>query len=230
MAYSNVWNENVPADGSAANQLGVVIRQFKEDIAQRVESFGAGLFADRPTPESAFGQANFGVMYYATDTGILYRWNGSSWSILSGRAVNSTTTTSNNPIGGTYCSVDVPANSFRVGTIVKSRAWAVIQNTGGSAVNLSYVIASQGLFDIEIPNNSSTYQVFCEFTGIVTSATVLKIGGTMSFGVAGAAATLESGGGAGTTIALASSTNFSLLLTGNLTGVLTSHYHFVEFE
>lgn len=40
----------------------------------------SGTFANRPTNmDASFGGANNGIIYFATDTGHSYRWNGAAW-------------------------------------------------------------------------------------------------------------------------------------------------------
>lgn len=75
MAYAQPWNETFPPDTQAANLLGDDIRDFKVAIRERVQSFAAGTLGTRPTPEAVW----IGVMYFATDTGQVFRWNGATW-------------------------------------------------------------------------------------------------------------------------------------------------------
>ena len=79
MAFSRAWDETFPPDTQVANLLGQDIRNFKTDIRERLVAFAAGPIADQPTPDAVFGSANDGVMYFATDTGHVFRWNGSAW-------------------------------------------------------------------------------------------------------------------------------------------------------
>lgn len=66
-------------DTELANLLGQNLRDLKLDIMQRMGGFGAGLLANRPTPDSG-ADANFtGVTYWATDTGQFFNWTGSAW-------------------------------------------------------------------------------------------------------------------------------------------------------
>jgi hypothetical protein len=84
MAYTNVWTTGAPLDTQAANQGAVDFRATKLDVMQRISSFGAGLLANRPTPEATSGTADWtGVMYWATDTSQVFRWNGTSWDDIS---------------------------------------------------------------------------------------------------------------------------------------------------
>lgn len=82
MAFTRAWDEVFPPDTQNANLLGQDVRQFKQDIRERLAAFGAGVIASRETPEAAFGDANKGVLYYATDENKLYRWNGSAWILV----------------------------------------------------------------------------------------------------------------------------------------------------
>ena len=80
MAYTNVWDDSAPLDTQAANQGAADFRALKLDVMQRIASFGAGLLAARPTPETTSGVADWtGVMYWATDTHQVFRWSGTTW-------------------------------------------------------------------------------------------------------------------------------------------------------
>lgn len=80
MAYTDVWDVTAPLDTQAANQGAVDFRATKLDVMQRIASFGAGLLAARPTPETTSGTADWtGVMYWATDTSQVFRWSGAAW-------------------------------------------------------------------------------------------------------------------------------------------------------
>ena len=84
MAYTDVWDVTAPLDTQAANQGAADFRATKLDIMQRVASFGAGLLANRPTPEVTSGTANWtGVMYWATDTKQVFMWTGAAWVDIS---------------------------------------------------------------------------------------------------------------------------------------------------
>ena len=130
MAYSNVWTTAAPLDTQAANQGAADFRVTKLDIMQRVASFGAGLLANRPTPELTSSTANWtGVTYLATDTSQLFRWNGSSWddisaNIPSGIAKRYSNVTPNtivdNGSPAVGISVTIPGGSLTVGSIFRA--------------------------------------------------------------------------------------------------------------
>lgn len=83
MAFTRPWDDTQPPDTQLANLLGQDIRFLKQDIMQRMGGFGAGLLADRPTPDSGAGADFTGVMYWSTDTKQTFRWNGASWDDIS---------------------------------------------------------------------------------------------------------------------------------------------------
>ena len=84
MAYMDVWDVTAPLDTQTANQGAADFRATKLDIMQRVASFGAGLLANRPTPEVTGVTANWtGVMYWATDTQQVFMWTGAAWTDIS---------------------------------------------------------------------------------------------------------------------------------------------------
>lgn len=147
MAYTNTWTTAAPLDTQAANQGAVDFRATKLDIMQRVASFGAGLLANRPTPEVTSGTADWtGVMYWATDTKQTFRWNGSSWdditsSVPGGTTVRISNTTpvnvTDNGIGGPGTLITVPANTFSIGSSFRLKGMGTIPN--GSPIPLSSI-------------------------------------------------------------------------------------------
>lgn len=82
MTYSRNWDESFPPDTQAANLLGQDIRDFKEDIRERTSSL-CGIEADKPavldmiTGWGAYGGNGF--MFFATDTGKIWKWTGAAW-------------------------------------------------------------------------------------------------------------------------------------------------------
>jgi hypothetical protein len=89
-AFTNVWDTTFPPDTQAANLLGQDLRNFRTDIMQRM-SLLSGLFANRPTPEivnAVWGGAGFGLVYFSTDTGQLFQWNGAAWVDISNTLKN----------------------------------------------------------------------------------------------------------------------------------------------
>jgi hypothetical protein len=84
VAYTDVWDVTAPLNTQLANLGAADFRATKLDIMQRVASFGAGLLAARPTPETTSGTADWtGVMYWATDTKQAFRWSGTAWVDIS---------------------------------------------------------------------------------------------------------------------------------------------------
>lgn len=82
MAFTHAWDNTQPPDTQAAKLLGQDIRDLKTDIQERLSQFWSGPVATRPTPEAAFGTANIGVLFFATDEGKTYRWTGAAWTLV----------------------------------------------------------------------------------------------------------------------------------------------------
>src|SRR5882762_9182701 len=81
-AFTNVWDTTFPPDTQAANLLGQDLRNFRTDVMQRM-SLLSGTFANRPTPETVnatWGGAGYGLLYFSTDTGQIFQWNGAAWT------------------------------------------------------------------------------------------------------------------------------------------------------
>jgi len=84
-AFTNVWDTTFPPDTQAANLLGQDLRNFRTDVMQRM-SLLSGTFANRPTPEivnATWGGVGYGLLYFSTDTGQIFQWNGGAWVDIS---------------------------------------------------------------------------------------------------------------------------------------------------
>jgi hypothetical protein len=75
MAYTNIWNESFPPDTQAAKLLGQDIRSLETNIRERLGTYYSGPLANRLDPEALWA----GIMYFATDTSQIFRWNGLTW-------------------------------------------------------------------------------------------------------------------------------------------------------
>lgn len=81
MPFTHTWDNSVPLDTQAASLGAQDIRTLTLNANERIAAFGAGLLADRPTPETTSGTVDWtGVMYWATDTGQVFRWGGGAWA------------------------------------------------------------------------------------------------------------------------------------------------------
>jgi hypothetical protein len=145
MAYTDVWDVTAPLDSQAAAQGAADFRATKLDVMQRIASFGAGLLAARPTPETTGATADWtGVTYLATDTRQLFRWDGTAWVDISadtptgapiptltqkqGSAGGSYTTSSNTPVD-----VDAVKLAYTVNIPV---GWKLLIAASGSFLSL----------------------------------------------------------------------------------------------
>jgi len=118
MAFTRPWDDTFPPDTQLANLLGQDIREFKEDVAERIAQLATGTLAERPTPEAEFGAANIGVQYYAYDVGVLYQWNGAAWTIVKYDGTFSDPTVADlvTPVVETAANtVIIPAGSLAIG-------------------------------------------------------------------------------------------------------------------
>jgi hypothetical protein len=94
---------------------------------------GCGLAAARPaTPSLATGA--FGI-YYATDTGALSIWNGSSWSPLSGSGTVTSVTASSPLTGGAITSSGSIGLPTSLSGAASYTAHGVLLGNGASALN-----------------------------------------------------------------------------------------------
>lgn len=75
-SYTLPWSEAFPPDTQLARLLGQDIRDFKTEIRERVGTHLSGTEADIPVGLEAIWA---GLMYWAIDTGQVFRWNGATW-------------------------------------------------------------------------------------------------------------------------------------------------------
>jgi hypothetical protein len=174
--FTNNWDVTFPPDTQLANLLGQDLRQVRTDVMQRM-SLLSGTLANRPTPEilnATWGGAGFGLLYFSTDNGKIYQWNGAAWAdvtssfltvplIVSGGAsglsnivatvnlVNQAATTGNQVL---YAVPVGAAGMYRL-------SWDVIVTTVGTGGTVGAILGW---------NNGVTAQVF---NGVSTSVTVL---------------------------------------------------------
>src|SRR5512146_340504 len=89
MGFTGAWDDTFPPDTQAANQLGADLRSVRVDVRERMAAM-SGNDADKPNFEVGFA----GVLWFATDSGKIYRWNGSSWLDVTTLIVAAVTPTS----------------------------------------------------------------------------------------------------------------------------------------
>src|SRR3979490_535807 len=80
-SFDHVWDLTQPPDTQLLNQGALAFRSLKDDVMQRM-SLLSGTLANRPTPETVnatWGGVGFGLIYFATETGRMYQWNGAAW-------------------------------------------------------------------------------------------------------------------------------------------------------
>jgi len=181
MAYTNVWTTAAPLDTQAANQGAVDFRATKLDVMQRIASFGAGLLASRPTPETTSASADWtGVMYWATDTKQTFRWNGSSWDDISLNIPGalqvikfndlSKNNSTNPPVTFGLNSVTIPT-SFDNDNVVTIAGGGSFDITAGTP-SLSITTGATTLLSSAIPVSVETeYTVFISLLGITPFVT-----------------------------------------------------------
>src|SRR5258707_48915 len=138
--FTNVWDITEPPDTQLANLLGQDIRGLKNDIMQRMALI-SGTLANRPTPETVdatWGGSGYGLLFFATDTGQTFQWNGAGWvvvSFLGSTRLNDVTTHSLvSPGTGTTAAstLTIPANTLQPGSVVEIYARANCPAGGGT--------------------------------------------------------------------------------------------------
>jgi hypothetical protein len=82
--FDHVWDLTQPPDTQLLNQGALDFRSLKDDVMQRM-SLLSGTLANRPVPETVnatWGGVGFGLIYFASDTGQIFQWNGAVWTDL----------------------------------------------------------------------------------------------------------------------------------------------------
>jgi hypothetical protein len=98
----------------------------------------SGSISARPTPEAVFGSAGNGVFYYATDQGMWYQWNGTSWNLM--RCIQELVDLSEPliidpfPTYTALNSVTIPAGFLIPGFSLEIDAWCSVSGSIGGAV------------------------------------------------------------------------------------------------
>jgi hypothetical protein len=128
--FDHVWDITQPPDTQLANLLGQDIRNLKDDVMQRF-SLISGVIANRPTPETVnatWGGSGYGLLYFSTDTGQIFQWNGSAWvdvsssffgSASSVRRFSDTTSYSYSSGTNTTTGITVPAGVIVAGSQIQ---------------------------------------------------------------------------------------------------------------
>jgi hypothetical protein len=128
MPFTDVFDVTQPPDTQPANQLGLDIRTFKLDIQQRVAAM-SGVSTALPAFGADAQPANWtGTLFFATDNGHIYQWNGAAWvdvttsflPSITRRFLNPNPQTFINPsVGGTGLTLVIPTGSLQVGSILE---------------------------------------------------------------------------------------------------------------
>lgn len=132
---TNAWDNTFPPDTQLANLLGQDLRSFRVDTQQRL-SLLSGKLANRPSNmDAVFGGAEYGILFFATDTGQIFQWTGAvpAWvdvttNLTGGKLSNSVSVVTNGaPQDGLV--IIINKGLLVPGSIVHINAW--IDSTAG---------------------------------------------------------------------------------------------------
>jgi hypothetical protein len=194
--FTDVWDITQPPDTQAANLLGQDLRNLKLDIMQRM-SLMSGTTANMPTPETVnatWGGSGFGLLFFATDTGIIWQWNGAAWVNITTFFVNRNTKFDDNVVhtftnpnaNQTGSTINIPASTLVVGSHVgiKGRMFLNASVVSGSNV-FELVIGGVTAVLQQVPssNLNGCYSLDAYF--VVASAAVETGAGTITPPVGG---------------------------------------------
>lgn len=173
-AFSNAWDNTVPPDTQAANQLGADLRTFRTDVQQRF-SLLSGTLANQPTNmDASFGGAGFGTLYFATDTGQIFQWNGAAWvdvttTLVGGGHLSNAVAVVTNAPNTDGIIITIPANALIVGNILNIH----VEVFGNPVDSIQLFFGSTSL-DVYAVTGSSTKFEF-DITVLITGAATQKI-------------------------------------------------------
>lgn len=175
MPFANAWNEAVPDDNQIAGLYGDNLRDLRTDFSERQAAFAAGLRAARLDPEAVFGDANKGVAYYATDEGILYRWDSAAWQVaaINRHFVNLNSVLFTNPAVETDgLSVTIPAGFLTIGSVIDIRVRAKAVTLGTDILTVLLKFGATTLAGVSSPPGAG----FCSLRALlaVTAASAQK--------------------------------------------------------
>lgn len=194
--FDNAWSNTFPPDTQAANLLGADLRAFRTDVQQRL-SLLSGTLANRPANmDATFGGAANGILFFATDTGQIFQWNGAAWvdvtaNVVGGKVSNGVPVNTSAALDGIIATI--PANSLKAGSIVEVTAF--IANSDQNTVSLFFGATGIGNFKGAAGTSILTIKatILC-LSGIAAIATSIAGFGTgvpgVGSGAAGGAAAL----------------------------------------
>jgi hypothetical protein len=147
MPFTDTWDVTTPPDTQLANQLGLDLRNLKLDIQQRMGAI-SGLSSALPPFGSDAQPANWtGLLFFATDTGQVFQWNGTTWVDTTiaflPTMYYSDPTTPTVTATGVINSVTIPAAALADGKQIHSVS--SIQGVGASGANVTYEVNGIGV-------------------------------------------------------------------------------------
>ena len=158
MAFTNLWDQTFPPDVQLASLGAADLRQLRVDTQQRMAAI-SGLDAAKPAFGSDAQPASWnGVLFFATDTGIIYQWNNPSWtnitaSFVKGNVVYKNTT----PVTHTGTTTE--------DTIFTSTALNPLTVNSSYRIQVGFAVSSQG-------GSSSTYKL--KVNGSIVQSTTIN--------------------------------------------------------
>lgn len=169
MAFSRTWDNTFPPDSQPANLLGQDIRNTKIDIQERMSAI-SGLDASKPSFEASFA----GVLFFATDTGLVYQWSGATWvqvNVGGGFATYSNTTQVVQSVIGDGIVQAIPANAIQVGSYFEVVAGVNYPGTIGASATVGLSVGTaNGVFSVAGMTHGSAMILrahgVCQSTGI----------------------------------------------------------------
>lgn len=138
----------------------------------------SGTLANQPANmDASFGGAGFGVLYFATDTGQIFQWNGAAWvdvtsGIIGGRISSGVPVVTNGVQDGIVLP-GIPANALKVGTVIDIDGEMSFTVQGASTSQIFFGASSLGLTSNDA--NASLFSFSVKL--IVTGAAAQSIGG-----------------------------------------------------
>ena len=179
MTYTRTWTTTAPADTSAANQLGLDIRQLRQDIQDRMNSIVVDWTADPVVPQAILGGgANNKVIYMGSQA---FNYNSplnSDQSVTYGNGVTGLTSTATGSSAPPtlFCSFPLPQG------ITINQVFINVTPNSTASVQATFVYVNNGPSNFLIPiPTPSLNQTITVVPGLVPGVPLLGITGALNF-------------------------------------------------
>jgi hypothetical protein len=174
VAFTDIYDITQPPDTQLANLLGQDIRNFKLDVQQRMAAI-SGISSAMPSFAADAQSANWtGMLFFATDNGHIYQFNGTIWVDVTTLFFDQITYKNANAVTG----ISIPGNTLAVGSVIEA-AFQIIQPPGTGACSMLVGGILQQIFGANGGASTFNWYVFIKILVIAIGITG-HVGGQFS--------------------------------------------------